>query len=35
VRMKNVERCKVPTATVHSFRINVDPFSQNDRLELA
>ena len=35
VRMKNVERCKVPTATVHSFRIKIDPFSQNDRLEMA
>ena len=35
VRMKNVDRRKVPTATVHSFRINIDPFSQNDRLEFA
>jgi len=35
VRLKNVDRRKVPTTTIHSLRINVDPFSQNDRLELA
>jgi len=35
VRFKNVERRKVPTAPVHSLRINIDPFSQNDRLEFA
>lgn len=35
VRMKNVDRRKVPTTTVRSFRINIDPFSQNDRLEFA
>ena len=35
VRLKNVARRKVPTTTVHSLRINIDPFSQNDRLELA
>ena len=35
VRLKNVDRRKVPTATVHSLRINIDPFSQNDRLEFA
>ena len=35
VRLKNVDRRKVPTTTVHSLRINIDPFSQNDRLELA
>jgi predicted transcriptional regulator len=35
VRMKNVDRRKIPTTTVHSLRINIDPFSQNDRLELA
>lgn len=33
VRFKTVERRKVPTAPVHSLRINIDPFSQNDRLE--
>jgi predicted transcriptional regulator len=35
VRFKTVERRKVPTAPVHSLRINIDPFSQNDRLEWA
>ncbi len=35
VQLKNVDRRKVPTTTVHSLRINIDPFSQNDRLELA
>jgi predicted transcriptional regulator len=35
VRMKSVDRRKVPTTTVRSLRINIDPFSQNDRLELA
>ena len=35
VRLKNVDRRKVPTTTVHSLRISIDPFSQNDRLELA
>src|SRR3989304_8863903 len=35
VRLKNVDRRKVPTTTIHSLRINIDPFSQNDRLELA
>jgi len=35
VRMSSVDRRKVPTATIHSLRIEIDPFSQNDRLELA
>lgn len=35
VRLKNVDRRKVPTTTIHSLRISIDPFSQNDRLELA
>jgi len=35
VRFKTVDRRKVPMASVHSLRINIDPFSQNDRLELA
>ena len=35
VRMTSVDRRKVPTATIHSLRIDIDPFSQNDRLELA
>jgi predicted transcriptional regulator len=33
VRMKCVKRRKVPTPAVRSFRIKVDPFSMNDRLE--
>ena len=33
VRMKTVKHRKVPTAAVHAFRISIDPFSQNDRLE--
>ena len=35
VRIRNVNRRKVPMTTVHSLRINIDPFSQNDRLEWA
>jgi hypothetical protein len=35
VRFKTVERRKVPTAPIRSLRINIDPFSQNDQLELA
>ena len=35
VRLKSVRNRKVPTAAVHSLRIKIDPFSQNDRLELA
>ena len=35
VHMKSVRRRKVPIAAVHPFRIKVDPFSSNDRLEWA
>ena len=35
VRMTSVERRKVPTTTIHSLRIDIDPFSQNDRMEYA
>lgn len=35
VRMKTVRRRKIPTAAVRAFRISIDPFSENDRLELA
>ena len=35
VRMEIVERRKVPTASVHWLRVEIDPFSQNDRLEIA
>lgn len=34
VRMKTVKRRKVPMASVRALRINIDPFSQNDRLEI-
>jgi predicted transcriptional regulator len=32
VRITNVNRRKVPSATVRRFRIDIDPFSQSDRL---
>ncbi|HEV3018155.1 MAG TPA: MarR family transcriptional regulator [Burkholderiaceae bacterium] len=35
VRLKTVNRRKVPTTAVRSLRINIDPFSRNDRLEVA
>ena len=35
VRCNTVERRKVPTASVQSLQIIIDPFSQNDRLEFA
>jgi predicted transcriptional regulator len=35
VQMTSVNRRKVPTTTVRSLRIDIDPFSLNDRLELA
>ena len=35
VRFNTVERRKVPTASIQSLQINIDPFSQNDRLEFA
>ena len=35
VRFTTVERRKVPTTPIQSLRINIDPFSQNDQLELA
>jgi predicted transcriptional regulator len=35
VQMKSVRRRKVPTAAVHAFRVKIDPFSSNDRLEWA
>lgn len=35
VTMKTVMRRKVPMASVQSLRISIDPFSQNDRLEMA
>ncbi len=35
VRMTSINRCKVPSATVRRFRIDIDPFSQSDRLRAA
>jgi predicted transcriptional regulator len=35
VRMKTVQRRKVPTLAVHKLHVEIDPFSQNDRFELA
>jgi predicted transcriptional regulator len=35
VRMLTVERRKVPTPAVHRLHVEIDPFSQNDRFEIA
>lgn len=35
VKMQDGERRKIPTAAVHRLRVEIDPFSQNDRLEIA
>ena len=35
VKMQGAERRKIPTAVVHTLRFEIDPFSQNDRLEIA
>ena len=35
VRFMSVNRRKIPMAAVRSLKINIDPFSQNDRLVLA
>jgi predicted transcriptional regulator len=35
VRMRTVDRRKVPTAAVKRLHVEIDPFSQNDRLEIA
>lgn len=35
VQMETVERRKVPTTAMRSLRVEIDPFSQNDRLEIA
>ncbi len=35
VQMQMVERRKVPTTVMRSLRLEIDPFSQNDRLEIA
>jgi predicted transcriptional regulator len=35
VRMRVVNRRKVPTASVRKLHVEIDPFSQNDRLKIA
>lgn len=35
VRMQEAERRKIPTAVVHRLHVEIDPFSQNDTLEIA
>jgi predicted transcriptional regulator len=35
VRMKTVKRRKVPTSVVRILRLEIDPYSLNDRLEFA
>lgn len=35
VHMKLADRRKVPTIAVHRLHVTIDPFSQNDRLEVA
>lgn len=35
VKMRDADRRKIPTAVVHRLRVEIDPFSQNDRLEIA
>lgn len=35
VRLTSVNRRKIPTTAVRSLKINIDPFSQNDRLVVA
>ena len=35
VRMDTAAKCKIPKAVVQSFSVRIDPFSMNDRLEVA
>ena len=35
VRMRTAERRKVPVVAVHTLRVEIDPFSQNDHFEMA
>jgi predicted transcriptional regulator len=35
VRMRTVQRRKVPTPAVHRLHVEIDPFSENDRFEIA
>nr|WP_321182258.1 hypothetical protein [Methylobacterium sp. Leaf122] len=35
IRMEENQRRKVPTAVIHKLTMEIDPFSQNERLEIA
>lgn len=35
VRMQGEEKRKIPVSIVHKLHVEIDPFSQNDRLEIA
>jgi predicted transcriptional regulator len=35
IRMEENQRRKIPTAVIHKLTMEIDPFSQNDRLEIA
>jgi predicted transcriptional regulator len=35
VRLEGLDKRKVPVATVKRLRVEIDPFSQRDRLEIA
>jgi predicted transcriptional regulator len=35
IRMDQNQRRKVPTTVIHKLTMDIDPFSQNDRLEIA
>jgi predicted transcriptional regulator len=35
VRMQGEEKRKIPVSIVQKLRVEIDPFSQNDRLEIA
>lgn len=34
VRMKSVKRRKVPISTIRTLRVEIDPFSKDDRIEI-
>lgn len=35
VRMQGEDKRKIPVSIVHKLRVEIDPFSQNDHLEIA
>lgn len=35
IRMRTVERRRIPVTTVRKLRVEIDPFSQDDRFEIA